>query len=134
MADRKTQLGRLEIGDFFHAEYPGQTVSLICLVVAVSETTIRARRITNQKYLEFDRRTGVERGEKRSLAVIDSVAPLPLEIHNVMLGLDRKSALGLQEKHLSGQEPWLNDAERNALIFVGEYYPANPLKEVKAEK
>jgi len=133
MADRKTLLGRLEVGDIFHAEYPGHTVSLICLVVAVSEVTIRARRITNQKYLEFNRRTGVELGKKKTLAVIDSVAPLPPEIYNVMLDLDRKSALGLEEKHLSKIEPF-SDAERKALLFVGHHYPANPLNEVESGK
>jgi len=70
----------------------------------------------------------VERG-KESLAVRFRRAPSK-EIHNVMLGLDRKSASGLQEKHLSRQEPWLDDAERKALIFVSDHYSANPLKEI----
>jgi hypothetical protein len=37
MADGKTLLGVLEVGDFFHAEYPDHPTSLICLVVAETE-------------------------------------------------------------------------------------------------
>ena len=90
MANRGAALNSLAVGDIFHAESPN-AASLICLVLAVTETTIQARTMTHQIHLEFDRQTGVaEWGDDRVPCVVDSVAPLPADIHNVMLGLDRK--------------------------------------------
>src|SRR4051812_33722470 len=93
MRDRKELLGNLAIGDIFHANSPNGA-SLICLVVSVTESTIHARTVTTQTQLEFDRQTGVAVwGDDQVPCTIDSTAPLPVEIHNVMLGLDRKSRL-----------------------------------------
>jgi hypothetical protein len=44
--DRKTLLGKLAVGDVFHAESP-KAPSLICLVVSVTETMIQARTVTS---------------------------------------------------------------------------------------
>ena len=52
---------------------------------------------------------------------IDSVAPLPAAIHNVMLGLERKMRLSSREKKR------LSDEEKDALKFVADFYPANPI-------
>jgi hypothetical protein len=121
MADRKTLLGRLVAGDVFHAT--GSTgASLICLVVSITETTIGARRVTTQEHLEFDRQTGVEKCNDRP-SRIDSVAPLPLDVLNVILGLDRKYRL-LQDP----EQGKLTDAEVRALaLYVGPHYASNPL-------
>src|SRR4030095_9378620 len=94
--------------------------SLICLVMAVTETRIQARTVTHQLHLEFDRQTGVAKraSDERVLgAVVDSVAPLPVDIHNVMLGLDRKMRLEQDPERFK-----LNDAEKRALIYVVSHY------------
>src|SRR4051794_3788132 len=107
MSDRKILLGRLVVGDLFHAT--GQTgASLICLTVAITQTTIQARRITTQETLEFDRETGVECGDRPSR--IDSVAPLPLPVLNTLLELDRRYRL-----QQSPEQGRLTDAEIKAL-------------------
>jgi len=58
VADRETSLGKLLVGDIFHAEAPNGA-SLICLVTVLTEATIEARTLTHQMQLEFDRKTGV---------------------------------------------------------------------------
>src|SRR5271168_2363790 len=93
MPDRDTLLANLLVGDIFHAECPNGA-SMICLVVAVTEMAIHARRVTTQENLEFGRRTGttiLDDGFTR--CAINSVAPLPVDIHNVFLGMDRKFRL-----------------------------------------
>ena len=86
--DRKDQLARLVVGDIFHANTP-VGASLICLVVSVTESTIHARTVTTQMQTEFDRQTGEGVwGDDRIPCTIDSTAPLPVEVHNVLLGLD----------------------------------------------
>jgi hypothetical protein len=123
MANRAEALNKLVVGDIFHAESPNAP-SLICLVVAVTETRIQARTVTHQLHLEFDRQTGVAKwGDERVLgAIVNSVAPLPVDIHNVMLGIDRKFRLEQDLERLK-----LNDAEKRALVFVGSHYSANPV-------
>jgi len=54
---------------------------------------------------------------------IDSIAPLPVQIHNVMLGLERKMRL------CCGEKVRLDEAEKDALRFVADFYPANPIDE-----
>jgi hypothetical protein len=121
MDDRKTLLGRLVVGDVFHAS--GQKgASLICLTVSITETTIQARRVTTQEDLEFDRQTGIENCDDRPVSKIDSVAPLPLAVLNVILGIDRKYRL-LQDP----EQGKLTDAEIKALMYTGPHYASNPL-------
>jgi hypothetical protein len=60
---------------------------------------------------------------ERSPCVIDWVTPLPLEIHNVFLGLDRKMKL---ERRLDRVK--LSAAEKKALLFVAEFYKSNPIE------
>jgi hypothetical protein len=123
MADRERALNSLAVGDIFHAESPNAP-SMICLVMAVTETRIQARTVTHQLHLEFDRRTGVAKwGDARVLgAVVNSVAPLPVDIHNVMLGIDRKFRLEQDLERIK-----LNDAEKRALVYVGSHYSSNPV-------
>ena len=118
MADRVSKLSRLVPGDIFHAECPSGA-SLICLVEAIANEKIEARRVTTQDHVTFELSTGLslpDDGEAR--CTIDSIAPLPVDIHNVMLGLDRKMRLRFDK---------LNQAEKDALLFVADFYPANPL-------
>lgn len=51
---------------------------------------------------------------------IDSIAPLPVDIHSVLLGLERKMRLRFDK---------LNRAEKDAPLFVADFYPANQLNE-----
>lgn len=118
MADRSSKLSRLVPGDIFHAECPNGA-SLICLVEAVSNGKIEARRVTTQDHVTFELSNGLslpDNGEAR--CTINSIAPLPVDIHNVMLGLDRKMRLQFDK---------LDRAEKDALRFVADFYPANPL-------
>jgi hypothetical protein len=120
--DRKTLLGRLAVGDVFHAE-SSKAPSLICLVITVTETTIQARTVTSGECFEFDRRTGVAQWVDEAVScTIDSVAPLPVDIYNVILGLDRKFRLEQDPRRAR-----LNDAEREALIYVDTHYSSNRL-------
>lgn len=98
---------------------------LICLVTAITETTIHARTMLTQYLLKFDRQTG--KGELKgeittSPCTIDSVAPLPVDIHNTMLGLDRKSRLERNEERAR-----LTEDEKRALLFLHSHYESNRL-------
>ncbi len=120
MVDRKTALEGLSVGDIFHAESPNGA-SLICLVEYVTNTTINARTVTTQKHLEFDRRTGIaDLGGEAVPCVVDSVAPLPVDIHNAMLDIDRKFRLEQAPARLR-----LTDAEKQALLYVDSHYSSN---------
>jgi hypothetical protein len=120
MIDWTRPLTRLLVGDIFHARCPSGA-SFICLVEAVTDDRILARRVTTQDKVEFDRSTGATLGDEAT-CTIDSIAPLPLDIHNVMLGLDRKMRLQRDPEKFK-----LNKEEIQAIYFVNEYYPLNPL-------
>jgi len=131
MADRKTALRNIAVGDIFHAEAPNGA-SLICLTRSVTETKIHARRVTTQSYHEFDRTTGVEECE-RNPCTIDSVAPLPPDIQNIILGLDRKYREAEYQRAEYPDKPWdpgesrLTDDQKRALLFVGSFHRENPI-------
>jgi hypothetical protein len=122
MADRRAALDNLAVGDIFHAESPNGA-SLICLVVAVTKATIQARTVTTQEHLEFNRQTGIaEWGDEPVLCTVDSVAPLPADIYNVMLGIDRKFRREHESERLK-----LSDAEKRALLYADSHYSLNRL-------
>jgi len=120
---RAVLLSRLAPGDFFHAESP-RGASLPCLMLAVTDAQIRARRVTTQETLVYDRRTGREVvvAPDEVVTVITSVAPLPVEIHDTLLWLDRKNrmARGFDDAALSKREI-------KALLFIDEHYALHPL-------
>ena len=131
MTDRIECLRNLGVGDIFHAEYPNGA-SCICLVLSVSESTIHAKRITTQHELSFNRRTGVEEvPPDQPEAVIDSVAPLPREIHDTLLEMNKKyeTFMAMDEvlRFQDLEQHKLTEAEKKALNFVYSYYPSNPL-------
>jgi hypothetical protein len=110
-------LRTLSIGDIFHAT-AGNSASLLCVVTSVAETTISARRITSQSDLKFDREAGVcDRGA--DYGVIDSIATLPDWAEQALRGLDQRWGAGGDTK--------LTEPERRALLFVGQFYAANPV-------
>jgi hypothetical protein len=120
LTERKRALGRLVVGDIFHAE-ARNGASYICLIETVTADKIEARRVTTQDHVEFDRSTGATLGGDGP-CFIDSIAPLPLAIHNIMLGLDRKMRLQHDPDKYK-----LSKEEIQAIDFVNEYYPLNPL-------
>jgi hypothetical protein len=131
MADHKNSIASLVPGTVFHAAAPNGA-SLICLVLSVNDTTITARRVTTQEHIEFDRHTGeAEVGDKRIPCVIDSVAPLPADIHNTFLEMDRKyrelMAMDEESRFADLERLKLTAAEHDALLFVASHYPSNPL-------
>lgn len=122
MPDLKSVLSRLTVGDIFHATCPSEA-SLICLVEAVTEHKIVSRRITTQEHVDFELTTGLTLPATDEVRCrINSIAPLPVSIHNVMLGLERKMRL------CRGERVRLNDEEKDALKFVADFYPANPVE------
>lgn len=131
MIDRKTGLSNLSVGDIFHAEYPNGA-SCICLVLSVDKTTIYARRVTTQQSLVFDRQTGIEDvAADQPQAVIDSVAPLPPEMHNTFLEMNKKyetlMAMDETSRFEDLERHKLSESEKQALSFVYTHYPSNPL-------
>lgn len=120
MTDRATALGNIAVGDIFNAECPSGA-GLLCLTLSVTEHAIQARTVTTQRLYEFDRRLGRRLGGK-SECVIDSVAALPADIHNILLGLDRRYRLGKDPDRFA-----LTADEKRALVFVASFYPANQL-------
>jgi hypothetical protein len=117
-------LAKLAVGDIFHAESPNGA-SMVCLVVSVTESAIHARRVPTQTDLLLDRRTGVgveKFGGEQAPCIINSVAPLPAEIHNVFLEMDRKYRLDTDTERFK-----LTDAEKRAYRFIDSHYPSNPL-------
>jgi hypothetical protein len=133
--DRKALLRNLAVGDIFHASAPNGA-SLICLTTAVmaADEVIQARTVTHQIHLEFDRETGIAEWNAAKewpnkghddvwvQCTIDSVAPLPIDVHNLMLFKDRKARL----TYLSGNAR-LSDDEKDAFLFMYSYYRDNPL-------
>jgi hypothetical protein len=126
--DRAAALSNLAAGDMFHGRSPNRA-SLICLVTAVTKSTIFARRITTQDDLEFDRQTGISLDDIESR--IDCVAPLPPDIIEVFLNLDRKYR-AFQELDRTGAEPDLSrykltPEEHRALLAIDDHIEANPI-------
>jgi len=122
VTDRVDRLSGLAKGDIFHAASPNGA-SLICLVLAITKSTIEARTVTTQCHFVFDRRTGIaEWGADRVPCTIDSVAPLPPDIHRVMLEIDLKFRPG---KGLDDYK--LTATEKHALLFVDGHYASNRL-------
>lgn len=124
MIDRREALSYLVVGDIFHATGAKDT-KLICLVTAVTDTAIHARTMTTQLLLKVDRQTG--KGQLKGViatvpCAIDSITPLPVDIHNIMLGLDRKSRLEQNEERAK-----LTQDEIRALLFLDAHYESNQL-------
>lgn len=128
MTDRVSALRSLGLGDIFHARSPNGA-SLVCLVTAVSETTIFARGITTQDDVQFDRHTGSEPESAQSR--IDCVVPFSPEIHAVFLDMDRKYQ-EFRRMYENGSPPdieqyKLTDPEKRALLFIAAHVSSNPI-------
>ncbi len=128
--DRKAIISKLDVGDIFHAGYPNGA-SCVCLVLSVDDAGICSKRMATQEKIVFDRQTGIEKcSDGEAKAVIDSVEPLPSEIRDLFLGIDRKyGKMGPKEwEEESDLERFkLTEAEKKALLFVESHYASNPL-------
>jgi hypothetical protein len=129
--DRAAALKNIKVGDIFHASAPNGA-SFICLALIIRDRTIFARRMTSQSVHEFDRYTGVEVIDDVPIT-IDSVAPLPADIHAIMLGIDRKYRE--EEQRRAGDPDWiapretmvLDKDQQRGLLFIGDFYRSNPI-------
>src|ERR1700704_2876720 len=92
MAGREIILSKLVVGDIFQAEGPNGPRAP-CLIYAVTATIIKARSVTTQAQHEFKRETGIGNWRDGHPVTISSIAPLPVEIHNIILGMDQKYRL-----------------------------------------
>lgn len=119
MTPREKALRDIKMGDMFHAE-GDHGGSLICLATSITESTIYARTVTHQLEFKFDRRTGVGKEDLYLIeGTIDSVAPVPADIYEALVGLDRR--------YRARDNPRLTEAEKRALLFVAKFYPAHPI-------
>ena len=131
MNNREAALRRLSVGDIFHASVKGDGPSYVCLALQVRKDAIFARRMTTQSVHWFNRITGVEIDDDR--IVIDSVAPLPEDISEIMRGLDH---FYRETEYRRAEEPdWvpaenyfhLSKDQIRAYSFIHDFYPAHPL-------
>ena len=114
--DLRAKLSLLVPGDIIRGHDSGGAI-LICLVEAVGPDRIETRRVTTQGHVTFHVETGEEVGNPESR--LDTLEPLPLDVHNALLGLDRKMRLGTLP---------LSEAEKEALQFVAHFYSAHPVE------
>ncbi|MGZ2384184.1 hypothetical protein EHI44_08750 [Rhizobium leguminosarum] len=122
---REELLGRLEAGDIFHAVSESGAVA-ICLVLSVDETVVTSRRITTQDRCKFDRTTGKSVLSGTSFTgTISSVEPLPPEVRNTFLEMDRQYRLG----HRDEESMKLTASQKAALLFIHDHYAQYPIGE-----
>ncbi len=115
LSNWRSSLSWLVPGDLVHGRC-SQGHSLLCLVESLGPDRIVTRRITTQEPVTFDIETGEVMGAPGGC--LDSIMPLPVDLHDVLLGLDRKMRLGDQP---------LSPVEKDALDLANEVYAAHPL-------
>ena len=121
MTNRSEPIREIKEGDIFHAVAPNGA-SLVCQALTVSDAAIEAQRmfIPGEIY-RFDRTTGVDDREDFP-AKIDSVAPLPDEIRDVLLKLDHRNRTSTAPGSAKLSEP-----EKKALLFIYDHYRRNQI-------
>jgi hypothetical protein len=133
--DRKAALAAIAVGDIFHAE-ASNGASLLCLTMSVTDKTIQARNVATQIIYDFDRATGHADWYvygTRYDCTIESVAPLPSDIHEILLGLDRKyreaeyRRAADPEWEMPPEQARLSEEEKRGLLFVSHFYPDNSI-------
>jgi len=116
---REELLGLLVPGDILQAAHHTGNGRPPCLVVSVKSETITTRCVTTQRSYVFNRRTGetlADGGQQG--ATVKSVEPLPAEVHNTLLEMDRKYRLG----HRSASSTKLTEEQTKALLFIADHY------------
>jgi hypothetical protein len=133
--NREAALRSIAVDDLFHAN-ASNGASLLCLAMGITPTKIVARNVATQIIYDFDRATGHADWYvygTHYTCMIDSVAPLPSDIHDIMLGLDRKYR---EAEYRRAEDPeWemppeqarLTEDEKRGLLFVSHFYPKNPI-------
>lgn len=136
VTDREAALRKIAVGDIFHAS-ASNGASLLCLTMAVTDQVIRARNVATQIIYDFDRRTGRATWYVFGTpygCLIDSVVPLPPDIHEIMLSLDRRGREAEYRNAEDPNRPWkpgdnpLTADQRRGLLFVADFYRAHPLQ------
>jgi len=101
---------------------------MVCLVTMVDGLHIFSRVLTTQQILIFDINTGKLHEDRYqntydadSDCAIQSVQPLPVDIHNTLLQFDRRNRLE------NGETQPMTDEEKNALLFLDDFYASNPI-------
>lgn len=115
-------------GDIIHATRFGPS-SIICVVESVAGGFIRTRSIAQQHAIDFDIETGVGAwrdelfGDEPIECQIDSIEPLPREIHDALIEQDRRHRL------ISDPERWRagGEEEWKAWPSAQEFFKRNPL-------
>jgi hypothetical protein len=121
--NREPVIRRLLVGDIFHAKAYDSEASLTCLVMSVNAEYLTVRTVTSQITLNFSCDTGAsEDKDGNAIYFIDSCAPLPIDMHQIMLGLDRKFRLWDDMTKIA-----LNNDEKLAILFAQEFYDENPM-------
>ncbi|MBV9978465.1 hypothetical protein [Bradyrhizobium sp.] len=120
-SDRQALISKLDVGDMFHASFLNEAIRM-CIVTSVNHTTVVARAVTTQEVFSFDRIFGRAESMEGAVCTIDSVYPLPREIRDVLLEIDRRY----------GGEPGpdglpLSSTERRALHDAMALFSSNPL-------
>jgi hypothetical protein len=119
---RAELLGKLEVGDILAAQRPSGA-KLTCIVLNVDNGEVKSRRVTTQELCHFDIVTGVELVEGRpSGGGIYSVEPLSIEIHNILIGLDRRYRLTVKTDRAR-----ITELEKDALISLDAHFLNSPL-------
>jgi hypothetical protein len=126
MTDRETALRNLAVGNIFHAQ-SRNGASFVCLVTALDDGTIYARRIHTQDDVQFDRNTGFEIGKQQTR--IDCITAFPPDIQNIFLAMDRKyqelMALVRQGIVLTLDQTRMTADERRASLAIDQHVAAN---------
>lgn len=121
---RSKKLAHLDTGDIFAARVEGGK-SLPFLVVAAEVDSIKTRCMTSQFPLVFQRNDGVAvetRDGRTRVWRISCMQPLPLEIHNLMLSVDRRMRLGS-----NGTTNPLDEGDIRALVFIHDFWDEHPI-------
>ncbi len=115
---RADVLSTVQEGQLIHGR-GDRGASMLLHVLAVTDTTICAWRLLTGGHEAFDYQTG--RGDRCQL---DSIAPLPPDIHETIFNLDRR-----QRSCTNVEDAKLTTAEREAFVFIHHFYLANQLPE-----
>ena len=124
MNSREAALKKIAVGDIVFAEV-GSIGTAICLILEVTETSIRARDICRRDSLLFDKATGVAPDPwpvDFSDYRIVSTARLPDEMHAVLLAYDKRRS---RPEPLSDEEFKLTAPERYAIAHCSDVYDVN---------
>jgi hypothetical protein len=117
-----TPFTRLVAGDIFEVA-SAMRPNFVCLVETVSDRTLRAGNVMGGEHFDFDRRSGVAVTAEGEFAIV-SIEPLPTEMYDVLMGLNRKMRLTLDRERLK-----LTAEEKSALLFLSGFYAKHPVRQ-----